>query len=365
MLHTNIDPIGEARLDDSYGPLTADLAQEIAAETSRIVGFNVLVTDRLGTVIGSGDTARVGTLHEASVDVMRTLEPAWHDAEQARRLRGVRPGMTLPIVLDGEALGTVGITGSPRQVRRFGLLVQRHTEILVRESILLRSRLLRDRAVADLVRDIVSFDPEVVTAQAIERRAADLGIDLRRPRTAVVIDADDARAVRSVFPEPVEIATGRFVVLHHGDTAALCDRLAESARDVHIGLGEPAVGVAALHEACRDAADAIAVAPPGGSVHPIAALRVHQLLAAASPHARTRFAEVTLGSLRAEPDWSALKATLLAWGASGFNLVRAAEALHVHRNTLVYRLDKITELLGRSVREPAVGLALHLACLVA
>ncbi|MFC0436541.1 sugar diacid recognition domain-containing protein [Kutzneria buriramensis] len=348
-------------MDDSYGPLTADLAQEIAAETSRIVGFNVLVTDRDGTVIGSGDTARVGTLHEASVDVMRTLEPAWHDAEQARRLRGVRPGMTLPIVLDGEALGTVGITGSPRQVRRFGLLVQRHTEILVREAILLRSRLLRDRAVADLVRDIVSFDPDVVSAQAVERRAADLGIDLRRPRTAVVIDTADARLVRSVFPEPTEIATGRFVVLHHGDTAALCRTLAERG-DVHIGLSDPAVGVAALHEACRDAVDAIAVGD--GPVRPISALRVHQLLAAAGPHARSRFAEVTLGGLRAEPDWPALRATLVAWSESGCNLVRAAEALHIHRNTLVYRLDKLTELLGRPVREPAVGLALHLACLV-
>ncbi len=364
MLRTKVDPIRGPALDDSYGPLTADLAQEIAAETSRIVGFNVLVTDRAGTVIGSGDVARVGSLHEASVDVMRTLEPAWHDAEQARRLRGVRPGMTLPIVVDGEALGTVGITGSPRQVRRFGLLVQRHTEILVREATLLRSRLLRDRAVADLVRDIVSFDPDVVSARAVERRAADLGLDLGRPRTAVVIDTADARVVRSVFPESTEIATGRFVVLHHGDTIALCNRLADLARDVHIGLSDPAVGVAALHEACRDAADALAVGPAGRSVHSIAELRVPQLLVSVGPHARTRFVAVTLGPLPAEPDWLALKATLVAWGASGFNLVRAAEALHVHRNTLVYRLDKITELVGRPVKDPAVGLALYLACLL-
>src|SRR5437773_9871622 len=98
--------------------LTTGLAQEIAGETSGIIGFNVLITDRDGTVIGSGDTGRVGTFHEASVEVMRTRQPATHSAAQARRLRGVRPGITLPIVLNGSALGTVGLTGSPSQVRR-------------------------------------------------------------------------------------------------------------------------------------------------------------------------------------------------------------------------------------------------------
>src|SRR5438874_676423 len=93
--------------------LTTGLAQEIAGETSGIIGFNVLITDRDGTVIGSGDRSRVGSFHEASVDVMRTQRPATHSAAQARALCGVRPGITLPIVLNGSALGTVGITGYP------------------------------------------------------------------------------------------------------------------------------------------------------------------------------------------------------------------------------------------------------------
>src|SRR5436305_5415031 len=85
--------------------LTTGLAQEIAGETSGIIGFNVLITDRDGMVIGSGDPGRVGTFHEASVDVMRTQRPATHSAAQARGLRGVPPGTTLPSVLSGNALG--------------------------------------------------------------------------------------------------------------------------------------------------------------------------------------------------------------------------------------------------------------------
>lgn len=47
----------------------------------------------------------------------------------------------------------------------------------------------------------------------------------------------------------------------------------------------------------------------------------------------------------------------------GFNLVRAAEALHVHRNTVVYRMQKIEQLTGRPLRDHRTTMALYLACL--
>ena len=43
---------------------------------------------------------------------------------------------------------------------------------------------------------------------------------------------------------------------------------------------------------------------------------------------------------------SALEDTLLAYYMNGFNMSRTAESLYVHRNTLQYRFNKITELLG-------------------
>jgi carbohydrate diacid regulator len=58
-----------------------------------------------------------------------------------------------------------------------------------------------------------------------------------------------------------------------------------------------------------------------------------------------------------------LRDTLLDWAESGFNLVRAASRLHIHRNSLIYRLDKISQRCGRSAREPEQGLALCLAAL--
>jgi carbohydrate diacid regulator len=395
--------------------LTPTLAQEIAGDTSQIIGFNVLITDRSGTVIGSGDRSRVGTFHEASVEVVRTIRAATHDAVQARRLRGVRPGITLPIVLGETALGTVGITGSPAQVRRFGLVVKRQTEILLQESVMLHSRLLRERALEDLVRDIAYFDAEVVEPELIAYRAGELGYDLGVPRIAVVVDlvappghdqppgqdepggADQSNArltllhtLRTTFIAAHDVVAAmpsdRFVALHRvastrrtdGQTdavRALCrdavDQLGRRhALTATVGIGAVATTVIQLHDSYQDASIALRLGTrlatrgePVPKITSIDDVRIHQLVATAGNRPRARLVEALTTELRAQPDWPALRATLVAWCETGFNLVQAATALHIHRNTLVYRLNKIAQLTGRSTRDHRATLALYLACL--
>ncbi|RPE43113.1 carbohydrate diacid regulator [Streptomyces sp. Ag109_O5-1] len=393
--------------------LSPSLAQEIAGDTSAVIGFNVLITDAEGMVIGSGDRSRVGTFHEASVQVVRTQEAATHNASQAQQLRGVRPGMTLPLIAGGQAVGTVGITGTPAQVRRFGLLVKRQTEILLRESVMLRSRLLAERAGEKLLADIAAYDPEVVEGDFLVFRAAELGFDLRLRRVAVVFEvtvpaaaahgqgahrqaahrqgaapplalvrSELLRTVGEVFADPQDIiavtAPGWIGVLHRipagsrtTSLAADCRRVTDviAAQDglaARAGIGEPATSVGGLHDSYQDACEALRLGTRlagGSAVHHITDLRVHQLLTTVSQSARNRLLDLTTADLRTQPDWPALRDTITAWCENGFNLVRASEALHVHRNTVVYRMNKIEQITGRPLREHRTTMALYLACL--
>jgi DNA-binding PucR family transcriptional regulator len=52
--------------------------------------------------------------------------------------------------------------------------------------------------------------------------------------------------------------------------------------------------------------------------------------------------------------------TLRAYVDSGFNLTKSAEILHVHPNTVVYRLRRVKELTGRDPHVPEDLLALYL-----
>jgi carbohydrate diacid regulator len=370
--------------DPMMHSLPPALAQEIATDLGVTVGLHVLITDREGVIIGSGDPRRVGQLHSPSLEVMATLEPETTTAQQARVMR-VRPGITWPVVIAGEAVGTVGLTGSPRTVYRFGLIVQRQIEILVRESELLRSKLVREQALRELVRDIAFFDADTITPATLTSHAAELGVDLRLPRVAIVIDHPASisapamlRLAREVFNGPqdlvAELSPARITVLHRlrDDPETAGNRLVEQARVRHdspvwIGIGEVADDVARLHGSYQDASAAARLGPTATStshVFPIGRLRVHQLLDSTGRQAQTRFVGSLLGELPAATNWPEARATLIAWAESGFNLVRAAELLHIHRNTLLYRLDKLSQHCGQPVREPGNGIALYLACLV-
>jgi carbohydrate diacid regulator len=325
--------------------------------------------------------------------VLRTRQAKTHTAGQARRLRGVKPGISLPIIVGAEAIGTVCLTGSPEEVRRFGLVVQRQTELLLEEAALLRSRLLREQAVDDFLRDIALHDPEVMDPDTLQARAAALGLTPALAHTAVVLDVRARpdgtaavfrisllRTVREFFGSSQdlagEITAGRYAVLHamdtvSGDLTGRCQLLADLIRQRHgldtwIAAGEPAAGLAGMHSSYRHAAAALRIGPvldPDARVFAVADLRVPQLVAAAVGQERSEFAASVLGGLRDRADWPTLRETLIAWSEGGFNLLRAAERLHVHRNTLLYRLGKIEQLSARQMREPTQAIAMYLAAL--
>lgn len=366
--------------------LSPVLAQQIATETTAAIGHNVIITDAEGMVIGSGDPARVGSFHEASVEVMRTQESAWHSAEQARALTGVLAGTTLPVVVDGAAVGTVGITGSPRQVRRFGLLVRRQTEILLAESALLRSRLQRERALEDLVTEIAAFHPDTSDPELLTAWARDLGYTLDVARAPILIEVDGAavgpellRTVRAIFHHAQDIAamrsTNRCLVLAHQPEPTPrrhdVERLAETIRarfavNLRISVAEPAATLEDMRWACHDAEDALTLGArtrPGTQILDIRELRTQQALASMQRRARHRLITAAAGALRTGSDWPILRSTIIAWCDSGFNLVTTAAALHVHRNTVLYRLDKIEQLAGHPWRDHQAMLTLHLACI--
>jgi carbohydrate diacid regulator len=171
------------------------------------------------------------------------------------------------------------------------------------------------------------------------------------------------------------IGRSHIAVLHRlrgDDLPEVGRRAAATVGEAHgpllIGLGGSAAGVAGLRDSHADALAAVRLAARSGDravrVADIADHRVHQLLATVGVGARDRFTGAVLGELPDRPDWDALRDTLLTWAEHGFHLVRTAEALHVHRNTLVYRLQKIESILGRALRDHRHAITLYLACLL-
>jgi purine catabolism regulator len=73
------------------------------------------------------------------------------------------------------------------------------------------------------------------------------------------------------------------------------------------------------------------------------------------------FQEEMLGGLLASEGARELIHTLQVYFEHNGNLSQAAEALFVHRNTLIYRMDRIASLTGANLDDPEIRLAMQLA----
>jgi hypothetical protein len=133
------------------------------------------------------------------------------------------------------------------------------------------------------------------------------------------------------------------------------------------GIGRAAARIEDVPVAYREAAQALAVARRLGGRHRVAyfgTLGVYRVLASVEPASElAAFCEDTLGPLRALDQRSGgeLLRTLEAYLLSGGSPQLTAERLHTHRNTVLYRLERIERALGVDLRQPERQLTLHLA----
>ena len=139
-----------------------------------------------------------------------------------------------------------------------------------------------------------------------------------------------------------------------------------AAGEFRAAVGAPAPGPSGFRRSYLAARDAERAARQGlqGKVTAYRDVDLIALLTA-DPERAQWFVADHLGKLAAQDDETLadLRATALCYLESGCSLVKTAAALHVHRNTVLYRLGSIERLLGRELA--ADPLAVHAALALA
>jgi len=135
--------------------------------------------------------------------------------------------------------------------------------------------------------------------------------------------------------------------------------------EVSAGLGQSAVDLQAWRQSFQQAVAAFRTAHQWRLATPLAfrEMGVYRLLSllAGSPEL-SHFYQETLGALADNsPQNNEFIATLEAFFEEHGNLTRTAKRLHIHRNTLLYRMDRIHEISGLDLDNPETRLAVNLA----
>jgi sugar diacid utilization regulator len=297
-------------------------------------------------------------------------------------------------VLDRRHYGTVVVVeldhpALPQDISQHSLIVEQATTIVGSE--LLRQRSVEEameRARGDFVHallhgrfanphDLIAraahhdFDVSarygVVTVHGLDITASGQSQTMSLVRRAEqVMQRSGVRALATVVDDIMvvirEVPAGASPRAEKNQAPALAEYAAALAQDLEtrfgrpltVTYGRPARGVPGIAESYREARMTLGVCVrlKVPRVSGYADLRVFAALAevAASQQAR-EFAREVLDPLRRPGVGDDLERTVMAYVEAGGNLNAAARTLQLHRNTMLYKLDRVARLLGVDLRE--------------
>ena len=159
--------------------------QRIADEIGNVINKHINIMDELGVIIASTDISRIGTLHGGA---RRIIEEKLTQltVDSSDNFIGAKNGINLPLFINKQCVGVVGITGSVEEVGALGSVIKKMTEILISEAI-------RENQKQVMIDARNNFALEWLYNQdsgTLSKNANILGIQLDLPRIISVTQVD-------------------------------------------------------------------------------------------------------------------------------------------------------------------------------
>jgi len=344
--------------------LDRHLAQDIVDRAMAILPYNVNVMDRQGLIIGSGDSERIDTRHEGAQLVLANQRVVALDEQAAACLQGVKPGINLPLLHAGRLVGVLGITGDPDQVRPFAELLRMTAEMLVEQRVLQAEQHWRGQQQEAWLANLLDRHYLVSNlADDAERMRLRWAWPLQPCLICLSPETDHQHAqgqlvtqMRARHPADIVLPLGLHDVLWLRNGKSHAPKLSwleqVDKRDWPVGRLLIAEAVGTLND-LREATEALLNLRE--YVHDLrlserlirlSDYRLAVLLHHLQPSWTVHQLLAPLEPLRQADGNGQLLLTLRVWLAHNGHAQSCAAALGIHRNSLRYRLERITEITG-------------------
>ncbi len=164
-------------------------AQAIVDRLISILGKNINIIDKNGNIIASGDKCRIGQIHEAGRIAAQQRQEVIVNKTNIGQYPGSKPGVNLPVYYKNEVICVVGITGSQGEVQPYGLIVRELVELMFQKLENNRFEYLKGRALRSFARELLK-EHDAEGANSIISRANLMEFTFSMERTVIEIDVD-------------------------------------------------------------------------------------------------------------------------------------------------------------------------------
>jgi len=345
--------------------LTKEIADIVVKETMKSLGHNINIFDHNGIVLSSGDKIRIDTFHEGALQVVTSGNPLIITEKDVKKYRGVKPGINFPIFNQDEIIGVVGISGTPEKIQDFGSLVVLMTELLIKQQLLSHEVEWKFRTKETVMEELLSNN---INHGKINQKLLVLNMHLSAPYFPIAFALKQVErenpAVLSLIYKDIEsilkpysciyafIDSETLLLLVHSKSVDGIERV-QNLLERYMFTKYDVVRMASGYileelEQVKDAFTQLryALQISNGQRLQMKELEIQLLLKDINENKRKQVKNRIQKQLTAE-----LNETLDVFFSHDLNVKATAEALYIHRNTLLYRLNKIHEITGYNPRK--------------
>ncbi|MEC1522121.1 sugar diacid recognition domain-containing protein [Neobacillus niacini] len=343
--------------------LQPELAEKIVREVQRLISEEIIVVNTDGLIMASTNQDRIGTFHEGALLTSQQKKKLIITEKDTPQLKGVKSGINLPIFFQHDVIGVIGITGDPEKVTPFGEIIRKMTELLISENYYGEQFDYHSRAMETFVLEwLQAKEP---SSHLLERARA-LTVNLELSRTAVIIELEQraqplsrdmwSSILNSFSQNKNDVVTRsgneRIIVLIDCSAPvqppSIKHRLEQFLRlmknsfeiSAYAGVGQCAAS-SNLHHSYAQAERALKLARRNRGIIFDEELILEMVTGELTSEIKAEYIQRSIAPLLTEKE---LLETLVELFKQNHSLKNTAQVLHIHINTLHYRLKKIEDL---------------------
>lgn len=317
--------------------LKAELAQEIVNSMMKQIPYNINMMNEDGVIIASGDKSRIGQAHLGANQVIKMKKTLPMVSEHGDH---GQPGVNMPINYKDEIIGVVGITGSPERVVPLASLLKVATELLVEQSELQSKEDQKKTKLNRFLFRWIQPNNDPATIKNLKLEAEQLHIDLSLSRYVVDMKTSlaQARKIKLHFSDFLlnRADNTQIIITDSDETIAKIIEIADS-KGIKIGISDKQQNIA---KAFRQAQITVNLAAQLG-IKDQRYSDIYFINEIKNSNLAMNHVVEKLKNISRMDQGSEYLQSLFVYVRKNQVINKAASELHIHRNTLTYRLEKI------------------------
>jgi carbohydrate diacid regulator len=354
--------------------ITSELAYPIINRLQKLVDYNINIMNEDGMIVASRDGNRLHEIHYGAIEVIKTKQEIVIYPENADKYQGAKTGVNLPVEYRDKIIGVIGITGHPDDVWKFAQILKVTVEVMIGQMEANTQLQFENKIIENWVKNFVH--PIVVDIEKLKYDGIHyLNIDFEREAIIFLVKFEDLIAFSTDFEVNMthqnirddrvikikaSIQNVVFSAFIDGSCCLIAVHLqktnnylsvAKSIKSLFstkntkmtIGVGNGYRGVEGYRRSYLEANNSLQLLnkfPMKDNIAHISEWGIKYLINHVSYDILKSFYAQFLTNVEKLTDEQ--KHTLEQLIDSNLNIKITAEKLHIHRNTLIYRLDTIT-----------------------